>query len=193
MGGGDAMRQLVVLVGLPGSGKTAFQREHPEWVVVSRGAVREWMFRCSYDPAFEDTVDRVFQAALVEAMDSAADVVCIDEPNLTRVERVSFVELALLAGREPSAHVFPMASPDALYERMERNRKRLALEKPHLRLRSFPRTAFADLVARYEPIDREEGFASVVYETAATPSFGARMSARGKPATSRDPLPLFTS
>ncbi len=187
------MRQLVVLVGLPGSGKTAFQREHPEWVVVSRGAIREWMFRCSYDPAVEETVDRVFQAALVEALDSEADVVCIDEPNLTRAERLSLVELALLAGREPRAHVLPMASPDALYERMERNRKRLALEKPHLRLRSFPRTAFADLVAQYEPIDREEGFASVLYETATTPPLGTRMSTRGRPTASRDPLPLFTS
>jgi predicted kinase len=187
------MRQLVVLVGLPGSGKTAFQREHPEWVVVSRGAIREWMFRGAYDRAHEDTVDRVFQAALVEALDSPTEIVCVDEPNLTRAERLSLVELAQLAGREPHAHVLPMTSPDALYERMERNRRRLGLEKPYLRLRSFPRKAYAELVSRYEPIDREEGFASVTYgaETA-SPYAGSGVVTKGKPAPARDPLPLFT-
>ncbi|MCX6099908.1 MAG: hypothetical protein NTV92_00465 [Candidatus Bipolaricaulota bacterium] len=37
------MKQLVVLVGLPGSGKTAYQREHPDWVVISRS--RRWTLR----------------------------------------------------------------------------------------------------------------------------------------------------
>ncbi len=187
------MRQLVVLVGLPGSGKTAFQREHPEWVVVARGAIREWMFRSTYDPAFESTVDRVFQSALVEAVDSPAEVVCVDEPNLTRADRLSLIELAQLSGREPHAHVLPMTSPDALYERMERNTKRLALEKPYLRLRAFPRKAYTDLVARYEPVDREEGFVSVTYVPTGAPPFGRAIGAKGRPADVRDPLPLFTA
>jgi hypothetical protein len=87
-----------------------------------------------------------------------------------------------------------MTSPDALYERMERNRKRLGLEKPYLRLRSFPRKAYAELVSRYEPIDREEGFASVTYvaETA-SPYAGSGAVTKGKPAPTRDPLPLFTA
>ena len=187
------MRQLVVLVGLPGSGKTAFQREHPEWAVVSRSAIREWMFRSTYDPAAEGIVDRVFQAALVEAVDSAAEVVCIDEPNLTRADRQPLVELAQLSGREPRAHVLPMPSPDALYERLERNLKRLALEKPYLRLSAFPRKAFADLAARYEPVEPEEGFASVTYVSGSAPASVPRTSSRGRAAPARDPLPLFTS
>ncbi|MCX6093797.1 MAG: AAA family ATPase [Candidatus Bipolaricaulota bacterium] len=187
------MRQLVVLVGLPGSGKTAFQREHPEWVIVSRGAIREWMFRSTYDPAFESTVDRIFQCALVEAVDSSAESVCVDEPNLTRADRLSLVELAQLSGREPHAHVLPMTSPDALYDRMERNTKRLAIEKPYVRLRAFPRKAYADLVAQYEPVDREEGFVSVTYVPSVTPPFGRAAGTKGRPAAARDPLPLFTS
>jgi predicted kinase len=186
------MRQLVVLVGLPGSGKTAFQREHPEWVVVSRGPIREWMFRSTYDPAVESIVDRVFQSALVEAVDSPAEVVCVDEPNLTQAERRMLVELAQLSGREPHAHVLPMASPDALFERMERNLKRLALEKPYVRLRTFPRKAYAELVAQFEPVDRAEGFVSVTDVPSVTSPFVRTSPSRAKPAAARDPLPLFT-
>ncbi len=103
------------------------------------------------------------------------------------------VELAQLSGREPHAHVLPMTSPDALYERMERNMKRLALEKPYVRLRTFPRKAYAELVAQYEPVDREEGFVSVSYVPSVAPPFVRTSPPKGKPAAARDPLPLFTS
>ncbi|MCX6091300.1 MAG: AAA family ATPase [Candidatus Bipolaricaulota bacterium] len=187
------MKQLVVLVGLPGSGKTAYQREHPDWVVISRSAIRQAMFRCSFDPAFEATVDRIFHAALVEALDSPADVVCIDEPNLTCEERAPFVELAKLSFRESVAHVMAEASTEAAYERMQRNLKRLAFEKPYLRVRSFPRKAYEALAGRYEPVDDAEGFSAV--ERATAPAFSgvraAVASSHGK--LEREPLPLFTS
>jgi predicted kinase len=187
------MKELIVLVGLPGSGKTAHQREHPDWVIVSRSAIRQAMFRCSFDPAFEATVDRIFHSALVEALDSPADVVCIDEPNLTCEERAPFVELAKLSSREPVAHVMAEVPTEAAYERMQRNLKRLAFEKPHLRMRSFPRKAYEALAGRYEPVDDAEGFS--VIERSTAPAFaGVRAvvaSTRGK--IEREPLPLFTS
>jgi predicted kinase len=195
--GGEGMKQLVVLVGLPGSGKTAYQREHPDWVVVSRSAIRQSMFRCSFDVAFESTVDRIFHAALVEALDSPADIVCIDEPNLTREERAPFVELARLSGRDSVAHVMSEAPVDVAYERMQRNLKRLAFEKPDLRVRAFPRKSYEFLASRYELVEDAEGFSWV--ERVSTPAcfVGTRpdtkvvVSTGGK--LKREPLPLFTS
>ncbi len=187
------MKQLVVLVGLPGSGKTAYQREHPEWVIVSRSAIRQSMFRSSFDPEFEDTVDRVFHAALVEAVDSPADVVCIDEPNLTRNERAPYVELARIAGRGPIAHVMAEGSPDVAYERMQRNMKRLAFEKPHLRVRPFPRRTYDALASRYEPVDETEGFTTIESTLAPGPTVVRAPVPPTRGRLEREPLPLFSS
>jgi predicted kinase len=190
------MKQLIVLVGLPGSGKTAYQREHPDWVVVSRAPVRQSMFRCSFDVACEETVDRIFHVALIEALDSSADVVCIDEPNLSCEERAPFIELARLSKREPIAHVMVEVPSEVAYERMQRNLKRLAFEKPHLRVRAFPRKAYDLVASRYEPVGEDEGFMRVEKVGAATfaksqlqaPTASA---SRGRP--EREPLPLFSS
>lgn len=185
------MKQLVVLVGLPGSGKTVYQREHSDWMVVSRSSIRQTMFRCSYDPAVEETVDRIFHAALVEALDSSVDVVCIDEPNLTSAERAPLVELAKLAGRASVACVMSDASGDAAYERMQRNLRRMALEAPHVRVASFSRKAYDALVAGYEPVTAQEGFDAVEHTSARVPVIAGTKTARPRP--EREPLPLFTA
>jgi hypothetical protein len=88
------------------------------------------------------------------------------------------------------------APADAAYERMQRNLKRLAFEKPHLRVRTFPRKAYELLASRYELVEDGEGFSSV--ERASAPALaGTRPSAKVVVSTGgklkREPLPLFTS
>jgi len=188
------MKQLVVLVGLPGSGKTPYQWEHPGWVVVSRSAIRQAMFRCSYDVAVEETVDRIFYLALIEVLESPADVICVDEPNLTSSERATFVELARLAERQPVAHVMPETPIDVAYERMQRNLRRLAAERPHLRVQAFPRKAYDTLASTYEMVGETEGFVAI--EKAVAPAVLASRPAAGAASRARSeraPLPLFTS
>jgi hypothetical protein len=73
------MKQLV-LVGLPG-------RRRPTSGASGLGRGVAIVDPTDDVPLFvrsRETVDRVFHAALVEALDSGADVVCIGEPNLTR-------------------------------------------------------------------------------------------------------------
>lgn len=191
------MRQLVVLVGLPGSGKTAFCREQQEWIVLSKNDIHRMIFRSTFSPEYADAAERIFASALVEAVESQAEIVCVDSPNLTRGERASLIEIGRLAGRETIAHVMNSATVDALHDRTGRNLRRLTMEDPTLRVVRFPRRDFETLAATYEPVATAEGFARVIYEESAAPpttrSATDKSRARHTRVDSRDPLPLFVS
>ena len=189
------MKRLVVLVGLPGSGKTAFRKRHPEWAIVSKDAIRRAIFHCNYAPEYEQTVDRIFASTLVEVIDSDAEVVCVDDLNLARVERVELVGLAQLAGREAVAHVMPSEPSGELFARAQHNLERLSASNPDARVTGLSRARFTELVRSYDPVDTREGFARVERETVldsadvspASPERGRRKKRIEK----REPLPLF--
>jgi len=187
------MKRLVVLVGLPGSGKAAFRNRYPEWAVVSKDAIRRDVFRCSYAPEHEDVVERVFAATLVEVVDSDAEVVCVDDLNLTRQARRELIELAQLAGRRPIAYVMPFAPVDELHARALRDAERLSTLYPAVRASSPPRDRLDELVRAYEPVDEREGFVRVKRETVFADTEAPR-PAKGsgrKRVERREPLPLF--
>ena len=158
------VRRLLVLVGLPGSGKTAFRLRHPEWAVVSRDDIRRTIFHRDFDLDYEDTVERIFAATLVEAVDSPAPVVCVDNTNLTRVERRALIEVACLSGREPVAHVMPLLPLDVLYARKLRQLEALTRESGDLVVGGFPRERYEETYRRYEDVREDEGFVRVVRE-----------------------------
>jgi len=191
------MRQLLVLVGFPGSGKTAFCRKEQDWIVLSKNDISRTIFRSTFSPEYSDAVERIFASALVEAVESQAEIVCVDNPNLTRGERSSLIEVGRLAGREIIAHVMVSATVDTLHDRTRRNLRRLAMEDPTLRVVGFPRKDFETLAASYEPVATTEGFARIVCEeSAALPATrSATGTSRGRRAKvdNRDPLPLFVS
>jgi predicted kinase len=189
------MKRLVVLVGLPGSGKTAFQKRHPEWAVVSKDAIRREIFHSNHAPEYEDAVDRIFASTLVEVIDSDAEVVCVDDLNLSRDARGELIGLAQLAGRETIAYVMPSEPIDALFARTQRNLEQLSGSDPDIRVTDFLRARFDELVHAYDPVDVREGFTRVERETefanteASTGSSGR--ARQRKRVERREPLPLF--
>ena len=192
------MKQLIVLVGLAGSGKTTFRKQYPEWAVVSKDDIRRTIFCCDFDLDYENTVERIFAATLVEAVDSPAHTVCVDNTNLTRAERQSLVDVARLSGREPIAFVMPKLSLEELYARKQRQLMQLSSEHPDIRVNGFPQERYEMFYRQYEEVSDEEGFAKVVRKASVpvpTPPKTARVR-KGRRARTRGlpelkPLPLF--
>ncbi|MFC2105929.1 AAA family ATPase [Candidatus Bipolaricaulota bacterium] len=158
------MRQLVVLVGMPGSGKTSFHQKKSDWVVVSKDVIRQSMFGRSFEPEFEDAVDRIFATALIETAESSAEVVCVDDLNLLRKERRSHVELGQLTGREVVAVVMPHDPIDELYQLVQFQLDELKKNSPKMRVANFPRDRFDAMLRCYEALQPEEGFARIMHE-----------------------------
>ncbi len=191
------MKRLVVLVGLPGSGKTAFQQGHPEWAVVSKDTIRRGIFHTNFAPEYEDVVDRVFAATLVEVIASDAEVVCVDDLNLARDVRAELIELAQLSGRETIAYVMSFEPLDRLFARTQRVQESLSLADPDLRVTALTQKRFDALASSYDPVDEREGFARVERDTLpadadafAIPSLQGKAHRR-KRIERREPLPLF--
>ena len=86
------------------------------------------VFNRDFDLSYEEVVDRIFAAVLVETVESPAEVVCVDNTNLTREERSSLIEVALASGRESVAHVMPLLSLETLYRRKQAQLRELALD-----------------------------------------------------------------
>lgn len=193
------MRQLIVLVGLPGSGKSILAEGKPGWVVVSRDLIRREVFASSYPAAYEVAVDRIFSTMIIEAVETAAETVCIDDLNLVARDRRSYVELARMTDREPMAIVLPNADGDVLYGRAERALEMLRGSSPRIDVPRFPRERFDAMSRCYEAVHPEEGFSRILIEKelpALPEPIAPDPSSQREKKKSRDrqhPIPLFAS
>lgn len=189
----------MVLVGVAGSGKTAFRLQHPDWAVVSRDVIRRTVFHRDYDPTFESAVEGIFASMLVETVESGAEVVCVDNSNLKGEERRRLIEVGKLAGRETIAYVMRLLSVEELYDRKTRQLAGLAEAFPDLVVRGFDRERFAELYRSYEPPLEAEGFDQIIADVVPVVPRRKVQRDRGKHVRARsaievanlDPLPLF--
>jgi len=192
------MKQLVVLVGPAGSGKTAFQKQYPVWAVVSKDDIRRTIFHRDFDLDYENTVERIFAATLVEAVDSPAQVVCVDNTNLTRSERQALIEVAQLSDRKPIVYIMPKLTLEEMFERKQQQLSQLAQDHRHIQVNGFPRERYEMIYQQYEEVEDDEGFAKVMH-VASVPAPPSRKTKRVRKArrkgtrgiTELKPLPLF--
>ena len=181
----------MVLVGLPGSGKTSFRARHPEWAVVSKDDIRRTVFHRDFDLEYEDAVSRIFAALLVEAVDSPAPIVCVDNTNITRAERAPLIEVARLAERLPIAYVMPRLPLEVMYARKLQQLEELAHDHPEIEVSGFSRERYEMMYHLYEEVSEAEGFARVFRDVEPLPRPKRPRRRRTRDGHVHDPLPLF--
>ena len=140
--------KLVVLSGLPGSGKSTWAARQ-SFSVLSSDAVRQLI---ADDPAVQTIHRRVFAVLRLLARERLAlrrPVTCIDATSLTRWERRQWIRLAEAADCEAEAIFFHTALD-------------VCLARNAQRLRVVPPEVVRDMARRLEPPTIAEGFARVI-------------------------------
>ena len=144
---------LIVLVGPPGSGKTTWARRNGDGVVhVSQDdliyAITPTGFDHAYRPVYQAAEEAAARAAL-----RAGHTVIVDRTNRTRTHRRRWLELSCQESRPAIAVV--MSTSKELCR--ERNSKRDAA-------RRLTKERMERMFAVFEPVGRDEGFASIYLE-----------------------------
>jgi predicted kinase len=129
--------EVVILIGLPGSGKTTFYRER---LAASHDHVSKDAMRNNRQP--QRRQEELIQAAL-----AAGRSVVVDNTNPRIADRASIIAIARRHGATVAGYFFPTDAADAL----RRNRARLGRER-------VPDVAIFTTRKRLEPPSHDEGF-----------------------------------
>jgi predicted kinase len=139
--------KLIVLVGLPGSGKSTWAAKQP-FSVLSSDAIR---LLIADDPAIQTIHRRVFATLRYLAkqrLQLKIPVTCIDATSLTRWERRPWIRLAQDADCDAEAIFF-----DTPLE--------VCLDRNRSRERVVPEDVVREMARRLEVPSNEEGFSAV--------------------------------
>jgi predicted kinase len=131
---------LVVLVGLQGSGKTTFYRTR---FAATHAHVSMDLLRSARDR-------RARERALVAEAAALGRSVVVDDTNVRREDRAALVRLAAALGMRPVCYLFPPDVRGAL----ARNARRAGRAR-------VPPVAIHATRARFEPPGEDEGFAEI--------------------------------
>ncbi len=143
----ESARRVIVLVGLPGSGKSTYVEKLGATALSS-----DQMRRLLADDATDQTIHREVFAALRyllrRRLALGRPVTYVDATNLTPAERRPYIRLAALFGCSAEAVFFDVSVE-------------VCLERNRWRARVVPETAVRDMAARLVPPMHAEGFARV--------------------------------
>jgi len=144
---------LIVLVGLPGAGKTTWAMLNGRGAVhVSQdgliGAITPNGFDHEYRPIYHAAEDAVARAAL-----AAGHTVIVDRTNRTRAHRERWLRIAREVGCEAIAVV--LATPESICR--ERNAARDDASR-------LSKERMDRMIAAFEPVEADEGFTEVRIE-----------------------------
>lgn len=99
-------KKMFILSGLPGSGKTTVGRKiisgRPNGLILSPDALRYMLKGAyTYDEKLEPTVERLYHIMVLKVLSMGVGPIVVDEVNLTRRDRLVFIEMAKQAGYLP--------------------------------------------------------------------------------------------
>lgn len=139
--------RLIVLIGLPGSGKSYWAAEQ-KLTVISSDEMRGTLID---DPANQTIHGRVFASMrylLRHRLELQRPVTCVDATNLTRRDRKAWIKLAEMYGALPEAVYFDIDVEECIRRNAARNR-------------IVPEDAIRMMADKLTPPSRDEGFAQI--------------------------------
>jgi len=139
--------RLIVLAGLPGSGKSTWA-ERQGYTVISSDEMRRLLIDDAADQSIHGRVFAALRYLLRHRMELQRPVTCLDATNITRRDRRGWIKMAELYGCVPEAVFFDVSVEECLKRNAARGRV-------------VPEEAIRMMAAKLSAPSAEEGFASI--------------------------------
>lgn len=140
-------RRLIVLTGLPGSGKSTWAREQG-YNPLSSDEIRRILTDDAANQSIHGAVFATLRYLLRRRLELQCPLTCIDATNLTRKERRPYIVMAQIYGYTPESVFFDV--PPETCKLRNRSRTRVV-----------PDEAIDLMAARLQPPALDEGFARI--------------------------------